>query len=149
MRFQGLHALEQSLQFPQQVPFEGAAPVGVWRHGLHLLERPLPTPLVDGLTQAGRAAEVAMSQQLNLSHTQLVPRHGLHEPGDVPPMHAVHAHERSQRHHVRIDRQGTAEEDLLHAGADFGEQVAPGADPGLAARQHPRHIAGIQAVGRE
>jgi hypothetical protein len=30
----------------------------------------------------------------------------LHEPCDVHPLHAVHAHERSQCHHVRIHWQG-------------------------------------------
>ncbi|MDV7394518.1 hypothetical protein RZS08_24260, partial [Arthrospira platensis SPKY1] len=72
---------------------------------MHLVQRPFPAALVDRLAQRRRAAEVSVRQQLDLADAQLRSGDRLHEAFELPRPAGVHAHERPQRDHVRVDRE--------------------------------------------
>jgi hypothetical protein len=78
-----LHGLQQPLEFPQQAAFADAQPLGIVRDRLHLVQRPLPAALVDGLTQGRRAPEVPVSQQVDLADAELRSRQSLHKAFDL------------------------------------------------------------------
>lgn len=105
-----LHQLQQPLEIAQQVTLRRTETLGILADLLHLLERPFPVALVDGRAQRRCAAEVSVSQQFDLANTQSLTRHRLHEAFDLCLADAVHAHERPQRDHVRIDGKRAAEE---------------------------------------
>ena len=89
-----LHRLEQSLEITEQAAFELAQALARLANRLHLVERPFPVALVDGLTQRWGAAEVSMGQELDLADAELRSGDGLHEAFDLLGVDAVHAHKR-------------------------------------------------------
>ena len=94
LRHHALHRLEQTLEITEQTAFEFVQALGILPNRLHLVERPFPVPLVDGLAQRRCAAEVSMRQELDLADTQPRPGDRLHEAFDFVLADAVHAHER-------------------------------------------------------
>jgi len=82
------------LELTQQAAFEFAQTLWSVSHRLHLLQRPFPVALVDGLTQRWRTAEVPVSQKLDLADAELRPRDRLHEAFDLLRVDAVYAHKR-------------------------------------------------------
>ena len=144
-----LQSLEQLFQLAQQGPFDGVTSLRILRDGLHLLQRPFPVSLVQGLAETGWPAEVTVGQQFDLSHAQPLPGQRPDEPFEVVPADAVHAHKRPQRDHVRVDRKGAAKQKLLHGRADLLQQTAAETHPGLAARQPLGHVRGTHLVRRQ
>lgn len=82
-RHQPPKQLQQLFQVAEYVSLESVTAFGILGHRLHLGERPFPLPLVDCLPQPDRAAEVAMRQEFDLAHAQILAGHGLHEPLDL------------------------------------------------------------------
>lgn len=89
-----LHRLEQALEITEQAAFEWAQALRILSSRLHLVERPFPVALVDGLAQCWGAAEVSMGQELDLADAELRPGHRLHEVFDFVLADAVYAHKR-------------------------------------------------------
>ena len=67
--------------------------------------------------------------------------------GSLPT--CVHAHERPQGVHVRVDGEGPTEEDRLDRRAHLLQQAPPHADPAFAAGQRLRHLRHAHAVDRK
>ena len=89
-----LHQLQQPLQVAQHAALQLTEALGILSDFLHLLKRPFPVALVDGLSQRRGAAEVSVGQQFDLADTQSLASHRLHEALDVCLANAVYAHER-------------------------------------------------------
>ena len=81
-----------------------------------------------------------MGQELDLADAEFCPGDCPHEVLDLLGCDVVHAHERSQGDHVRIDRQRAAEQHLPDRGSHLFEEIATCADPGLATREHLGHV---------
>ena len=66
-----VHHLQQPLEFAQHAALEFTEALGILSGLLHLLERPFPVALVDGLPQRRCAAEVSVGQQFDLTDAEL------------------------------------------------------------------------------
>jgi len=135
-----VHRPEQTLEITQQTAFDIAQALRILPHRLHLVERPFPVALVDGLTQRRWATEVAVGQELNLADADFGAGDRLHKPLNLRGTRAVHAHKRPQGEHVRVDRQLAAKQNPLDRGSHLLEQIAACADPGLAPREQLGHV---------
>jgi len=149
-----LHRLQQALEIAEQAAFECVQALRILSSRLHLVERPFPVALVDGLAQRRGAAEVSMGQKLDLADAKLRSGHRLHEAFDLLLADAVHAHERPQGDHVRVDGKRAAKQNPLDDRAHLSEQIATRTDPRLATREHlghvgERHLMGAQQLGDE
>lgn len=143
-----VHPLQQPLEFTQHAALEFAETLGILS-GLHLLECPFPVALVDGLAQRRCAAEVSMSQEFDLANAELGSSNGLHEAFDFLGADTIHAHERPQCRHVRVDGKRAAEEDVLHFRTHLGQQIATRTDPGLAPREQLGDVGERHPLRRE
>ena len=89
-----MHPLQQPLEIAQHATLEVTEALGIPSGLLHLLERPFPVALVDGLTQRRGATEVSMGQEFDLTDAELRPGDRLHEAFYFLLVDAVHAHKR-------------------------------------------------------
>jgi hypothetical protein len=89
-----------------------------------------------------------VGQKLDVPHAQPPTGNGIDEPLDLGLTVGVHAHERPQRVHVRIDGEGPAKENLLNRRTHLLQQTPPHADPAFATGECLGDLRRTHAVDR-
>ena len=130
-----LHVLQENFQVAQQHPLERAATFRIVRDLPHLPQRQRHVALENLLAKRGRSAKEPVGQLLDVPHAQILAAHRHDKLFDLLLLHPVHAPELAQGVHVRIDREGPAEELLPHQGAHLAQQPQAHAHPGFADRE--------------
>ena len=116
-----LHVLQHHFQVTQQNPLELVAPGRIGRDLPHLPQRQGHVALENLLAQRRRSAKEPMGQLLNVPDAQIFAADRHDELFDLLLLHPVHAPELAQSVHIRIDREGPAEELLPHHGAHLAQ----------------------------
>jgi len=127
-----LHVFLQHVQVPEHDPFELAAALRIGRDLLDLGQGQSHVALENLLPEGGRPAKAPVGQLLNIPDAQSLAAQGQDELLDLLRANPVHAHKLAHDAHVGIDREGAAEELLLHLGAHLAQQAQAHTHPGFA-----------------
>lgn len=122
----------RDLQIPQHRRFDLAkiaANIVAAGNCLKLLQAPIQTTAPDLLLELQRSLEIATSQQIDLTRTELVSANRAHELVGFPGIHFFHACEMAHRVQIRTRREFAREYGLANRWTHFREQSKPHSNP--------------------
>src|SRR2546422_2642187 len=127
-----LHVLPEDLYVLEEHPLKFVTPIGSLRHLLHPLKRKGEVAALDLRSKPLRSAEVPVGEVLDLPDAQLFSTNSLDEDFHLVSLDPAASHELTERVHVGVDRERSAEDLLPHPLRHLREEPQTYSDPGLA-----------------